>query len=152
MRECVCADDERASSAGEHYNHVCTCKFCARVLEIFSSLLSYCSSSEWLKPQCLSVQWFWLKRRVWDNAGSCWLWWIYQQTPCQRVMCAYMGRGRVFCPPHPLYCKMSNTGISVCVCVYVSVCVRACVHAGSYLSDCGLFSFPQQEAVCHRVS
>lgn len=29
---------ERASSAGEHYNHVCTCKFCARVLEIFLPL------------------------------------------------------------------------------------------------------------------
>lgn len=51
-------------------------------------------------------------------------------------VCPYKWRERVFCPPHPLYCKMSNTGVCVCARVCVSVCMQslACLSVA--------FSFP----------
>lgn len=110
-------------------------------LFLFSFPLSYCSSLEWLKPQSVSVctviltetQGSGIKsagklltRRL-SSANS---------PPPAGDVCPYKWRERVFCPPHPLYCKMSNTG--VCVCVRASVCLCAC----RVLPVSVAFSFP----------
>ena len=47
--------------------------------------------------------------------------------PCQQVACVYLWRGEVLCFPCPLYCKISNTGVCMCVC--------ACVHDPACLSE-----------------